>query len=196
MNRDIDFLFELGQLRYIKRAWVQVLCPDFENLSEHMFRVIWLALLISKMENAGDHEKIMKMALAHDIVESRTGDVHYISRQYTKRNEELAIADMVEDTSLTEFKDIWNEYEKRESIEAKIVKDADNLSVDMELVEQAYRGNQLKEVFSEHRHKVASSGLTTESAKKLWHQIWNGNPHDWHLKGRNRFNGGDWKEYK
>ncbi len=196
MNRDLEFLFELGQLRFIKRAWVQVLSPEFDNLSEHMFRVAWLSMLICKMENAGDHEKILKIALIHDIAESRTGDVHYISRQYTKRNEELAIDDMLEKTVFEDFKNVWNEYEKRESIEARIVKDADNLSVDMELVEQAYKGNKLKEMFAEHRKKVSENGLFTESAKKLWAEMQTANPHDWHLNGRNRFKDGDWKDYK
>jgi putative hydrolase of HD superfamily len=196
MKRDIEFLFELGMLRHIKRSWVQVLTPEFENLSEHMFRVAWLALLISKMENTGDHEKILKMALIHDMGESRTGDAHYINRQYTKRDEHLAIEDMLKDTSLIELKPLWEEYEKRESIESKIVKDADILSVDMELTEQASRGNKVKEIWQGQRDKIARNGLFTESAKKLWQEIQTANPHDWHLNGRNRLNDGDWKDYK
>lgn len=31
------------------------------------------------------------MALAHDIAESRVGDVHYLSRQYVKRDEKNAV---------------------------------------------------------------------------------------------------------
>jgi putative hydrolase of HD superfamily len=196
MPRDLEFLFELGMLRHIKRAWVQLLTPDFENLADHMFRVAWLALTISKMEKAGDHEKILKMALLHDIAESRTGDVHYISRQYTKRNDLLAMTDMLGGTVQADMMQVWEEYERRESIEAKIVKDADTLSVDMELAEQAYLGNSLQDLFEEHRQKVANNSLFTVSAKKLWHEIQHANPHDWHLKGRNRFNAGDWKDYK
>jgi putative hydrolase of HD superfamily len=196
MKRDIEFLFELGMLRHIKRAWVQVLTPEFENLSEHMFRVAWLSLMIAKMESQGDHEKILKMALIHDIAESRTGDAHYINRQYTKRDENLAITDMLDQTVVADLQAVWDEYEKRESIESKIVKDADTLSVDMELTEQAYRGNKAKEIWQEQRNKVSRNNLFTESGKKLWLEIQTANPHDWHLHGRNRFNNGDWKEYK
>ena len=196
MDRDLEFLFELTQLRFIKRAWTQVLARDVENLSEHHFRVVWLSMLIAKMEGQGDMEKIMKMAILHDITESRTGDVHYISRQYTKRNEELAIKDMLADTSFADYKTIWDEYEKRESIESKIVKDADTLAVDMELVELEFMGNKLKDQFKDHRIKVSQNGLFTQSAKKLWAQMQTANPHNWHLKGRNRLNAGDWKDYK
>jgi len=196
MKRDIEFLFELGMLRHIKRSWVQVLSPEFENLSQHMFRVAWIALLISKYEKTGDHEKILKMALIHDITESRTGDVHYVSRLYTKRDEELAIKDMIEQTEFEDMKQIWDEYEKRETVESKIVKDADTLAVDMELTEQFYKGNKLKEVLTLQREKVSRNSLFTESAKKLWQQIQTANPHDWHLNGRNRSNNGDWKDFK
>jgi putative hydrolases of HD superfamily len=195
-NRNVDLLYELGTLRFLKRAWVQMLTPEFSNLSEHIFRVIWLSLLIAKMEKKGDHEKILKMAMVHDVSESRTGDVHFISRQYTKRDEKLAIEDILDGTELKDMIDIWREYEKKKSIEAKIVKDADNLDVDLELMEQAARGNQIEKAFREHRNKVQYNGLYTKSAKKLWKEIHSTNPYSWTLKARNRFNDGDWKHYK
>lgn len=195
MQRDLEFLYEIGTLRFIKRTWVQMLSPEFADLSEHHFRVIWLSLILAKYEKAKNIEKMIKMALCHDIVESRTGDVHYIARQYTKRNEKLAIQDMLEGTALEEFVSIWNEYEDRKSIEAKIVKDADYLDVDLELAEQEAKGNKLRENFKDSRKYAVYDNLYTKSAKKLWQLIQKSNPHDWHLKGRNRFNQGDWKEF-
>jgi putative hydrolases of HD superfamily len=194
LKRDLQFLYELGTLRFVKRAWVQVLSPEMANLTEHHFRVVWLALIIAQHEKVKNLEKVMLMALIHDIPESRTGDVHYISRQYTKRNEKLAIGDMLKDTSLEEFKKIWNEYEGRRSIEAKIVKDADNLDVDIELREQEFKGNKLKDLLSKTRKDVISKNFYTKTAEKIWDLIQTSNPHDWHLLGRNRVNAGDWKK--
>jgi putative hydrolase of HD superfamily len=196
IKRDLEFLYEIGTLRNIQRAWVQMLGSNVANLAEHHFRVVWLALILAKGEKVSNTEKIMKMALVHDIVESRTGDVHYISRQYTIRDEKLAISDMVKDTSMVEFEKLWEEYESKKSIEAKIVKDADNLDVDLELMEQEWQGNKIRKEFRDHRSLAVYKAFFTETARKLWQEIQKSNPHDWHLKGRNRFNAGDWKKYK
>lgn len=195
-KRDLEFLYEIGAFRFLQRAWTHVLTPEFANITEHIYRVMWLGLILSKYEKKGDHEKILKMALVHDLPESRTGDAHYLSRQYSKRNERLAIQDMVKDTSVAEFEKIWKEYESKKSIEARIVKDADNLDVDLELIEQEARGSNLRKIFDSHRKIVARDRLYTKSAKKLWDLMQTSNPHDWHLNGRNRFRAGDWKHKK
>lgn len=191
-KKNIDFLYEMGTLRYIPRIWRQFLNKDFANLSEHMFRVAWIAMIIAKEEKA-DINKVIKIALMHDITESRNSDVHYLSRMYTQRDEHSAIKDLLKDTSLEEeFLALFHEYEERQSIEAKIVKDADNLDVDMELQEQYANGIKLKENFQEMRNNVYEL-LFTETAKRLWKELQASNPHDWHVKGNNRFTNGDWK---
>lgn len=133
MQRDLEFLYEIGALRLIPRQWERFHLKSVQNLTEHHFRVAWLALLISAREGKGNTEKIMKMAIVHDVSESRTGDVDYIARQYVERNEDKAIVDIFAKTSFgDEFVKLWREYEQRKTIEAKIVKDADYLDIDLE----------------------------------------------------------------
>jgi putative hydrolase of HD superfamily len=139
------------------------------------------------------------MAMAHDVAESRTGDVDYLSRQYVQRHEAAALTDMLQDTSLqAEFTQLLEEYEARESLEAKIVKDADNLDVDMELREQASQGHILPDIWkTKHRDHVAANKLFTNTAKQLYKAITASNPHNWHINApNNRINGGDWKKQK
>lgn len=194
-NKDLDLLYELGTLRFIPRAWKQMLGGNFANLAEHHFRVAWTAMILAKMEGQGDTGKIVKMALVHDLAESRTGDAHYMSRLYVERNEAAAIHDTLQGTSLEkEMLELWEEYEKLESIEAKLVKDADWLDVDLELREQAMNGNQLEEHFKIHRAEAMLPRLKTESGKKMFEQILKSNPHNWHLNGKNRITSGDWKK--
>ncbi len=194
-ERDIEFLYEMGTIRYIQRTWRQFLNPDFANLAEHHFRVAWIALMLAKQEGVTDTEKVLKMALMHDIAESRTGDVNYLQRQYVIRNEEEGIADILADTSLAaEFLAVLKEYEERQSIEAKIVKDADNLDVDFELQEQSSRGHKIAEEWVEMRRDVQRAKLFTESAKRMAAQMREVSPHAWHVKGRNRHSAGDWKD--
>lgn len=194
MERDIQFLYEIGTLRFTRRQWTRFLNADFANLAEHHLRVMWLALIIAKYEKA-DIDKVLKMALVHDIAESRTGDVDYISRQYVIRNEELGLKDMLKSTALEkEFLKLYHEYEMRDSLEAKVVKDADTLDVDLELNEQESRGFNLKFAWATQRRHVGKTKLYTKTAKKFWAGIQKSDPNDWHTKGRNRLNAGDWKE--
>jgi putative hydrolase of HD superfamily len=81
--------------------------------------------------------------------ESRSGDLHYVSRQYSSRDESKAIQDTLGQTILEkELIELWEEYEEKKTKEAQIVKDADNLDVDLELKEQEERGHNLRKFFS------------------------------------------------
>jgi putative hydrolase of HD superfamily len=195
INRDVDFLFEMGNIRFIERMWRRFLRDDFANLAEHHFRMFWIAMIIASHEKNVDTGKIAKMVLVHDIAESRAGDVDYLARQYVERNEKLAIKDMLGDTSIEkEFYEIWDEYETRESLESKIVKDADNLDIDFELAEQAVKGSELQKIWKSNRRYVADEKLYTKTAKEIYESLIKANPHSWHLNGRNRRNEGDWKD--
>lgn len=199
-RKNADLLYELGTLRCIPRAWIQFHIPDSASVAEHIFRVQLTALLIAKMEGINDEAvlgRISMMALSHDLAESRTGDVAYVAREYTKRDEQMAAKDMFEDTPLGDlFLPLIEDSMKRESIEAKIVKDADNLDVDLELREMELKGQKHLETFMVTRKYVRAERLYTESAKKLWDEIHSTNPSDWIMIVRNRMNNGDWKPTK
>lgn len=193
-KRDTEFLFEMGTLRFIGRVWQQFITPNFANLAEHTLRVIWIAIVIAEHEKNRNLEKIIKMALVHDISESRAGDVHYISRQYAIRDEKRAIKDILKETSLEkEFFQLWQEYEEHKSPEAKIVKDADNIDVDLELREQAERGNKFASKLTSIRKKGIRPKLFTKGARELWDSLYASDPDGWHLRGPNRFVSGDLK---
>lgn len=193
VSRDVDFFYEIGQLRLLNRMWRRFFLLSSANVAEHTLRVIWIALALAKKEGVKDEEKVMKMALVHDITESRTGDTDYISRQYVEQNDKLAAEDMLAGTILEEdFLNVWKEYEKRECIEAKIVKDADNLDVNLELKENGIQT--ISEKFSKPREVLVKPKLYTKSAKAYWEMIRKSDMHDWHVYTRNRFNAGDWEK--
>lgn len=194
LRSDINFLFEIGNLRFIPRMGNRFLRGVDQNLAEHHFRAFWIAMIIAGREG-GDTGKIAKMVLVHDIPESRTGDADYLSRQYVERNEKLALEDMLADLPMKkEFKELWHEYETCETLEARIVKDADSLDVDFDLLEQAAMGNALRNHWQEARRFIAKEKFYTKTAKELFFQLEGANPHEWHLNGRNRLADGDWKK--
>jgi putative hydrolase of HD superfamily len=193
LPKDINFLFEMGSVRFIDRMWKRFMGVDFANLAEHHFRMFWIAMILASHEKDIDVAKVAKMVMIHDIAESRTGDVDYLARQYVERNEELGIKDMLEGTNLeSEFVSLWQEYEAKSSREAKLVKDADNLDVDFELAEQKSMGKRLPEQWNENRQFVSKERLYTATAKKIFASLQTANPHAWHTESRNRRNSGDW----
>ena len=180
-NRDLEFLYELGSLRNIQRGWRQHFGMDCANVIEHTYRVVWISLILARKIGTVNEEKLIKMALAHDIAETRVSDLSYVQKVYTKANEEEAVHDMLSETSLPDFAEMISEYEARESIEAKIVKDADNLDVDLELRELEERGSKLPEKWKSFRQIIRQEKLYTDAAKELWDALQSADVADWHI---------------
>ena len=186
-NRDLEFLYEVGSLRNMDRGWIQHLGTPCASVLEHTVRVIWIALTITRREQPAhpepiDENKIIKMALTHDIGETRVSDLSYMQKVYVTADEERAVHDLFDGTVVANYEEIAREYESRLSIEAKIVKDADNLDLDMEMKELEERGHQLpKKWFDNHRQNMRDNKLYTQAAKQLWDEIWASNPADWHM---------------
>lgn len=181
-KRDIEFLYEIGTLRYFLRDWKRVLGMDSASVTEHIFRVAFLALIIARGEKCKNEEMILKMALIHDIPEIRTGETGYVQAIYAKKDEERAIKDAVKETELADFEEILREYNKRKTLEAKIVKDADNLDVDLEIKELEARGSSWFRKSKHLRRVVRDKKLYTKTAKKIFDMIQKSDPDSWHLK--------------
>jgi len=180
--RDIEFLFEIGTMKNVDRSWRQHLGMECASNLEHSFRVVFLALLIARREGGADESKIIKMALVHDLAEARTSDLGYMQKIYVASDEERAARDMFAGTSLTDLcDDVLHEYKLRESIEAKIVKDADNLDVDVEMKELEERGSLMPEKWKPSRRIVRDQKLYTNAAKALWDELQSSDPSSWHL---------------
>ena len=182
-ERDIEFLYEVGSLRYLERGWRQHFGMSMGNILEHTMRVMLLALVIARREGVKDEEKIMKMALVHDLAETRTTDLSYVQKVYVKADEEASARDLFAGTGLESLRtDYLHEYEERKSPEAKIVKDADNLEVELELKELAQRGSTLPKKWATMRKMVRDEKLYTATAKKMWDEIVDSDPDSWHIK--------------
>lgn len=167
-------------MRKIPRAWQQILMGKVQNISEHIFRMTMVAWVIAIAEKA-DVAKVLKICLLHDLTESRTLDIAFMHRSYVERHEELATKDIFAGTILEkEAELLLKEYNKRESLEARIVKDADNLDVDLELKELSRIDTVALGMAVGHRPKIKAKKLYTKTAKKMWDEIQKSNPNNWH----------------
>jgi len=151
-------------------------------------------MMLARLEGA-DTGKVAQMALVHDLGETRTGDVNYLSRMYTARNEQDAMRHSVSGTCIEDLvKALWEEYEARETLEAKIVKDADSLDCDLDLAERKEAAPSLFAALKPTRIAVYER-LYTESARRLFEAIKDSDPHSWHISGKNRLTAGDWQRF-
>lgn len=182
IRRDLEFLYEIGTLAKMPRGWRQHLGMDCASVLEHTVRVIFLALLIARREGFSDEEKIITMALVHDLAETRTSDLSYVQKVYVQTDESRATNDLFAGTSLEDLNSqLLTEFERRETPAAKIVKDADNLDIDLELRELDERGSKLPEKWQEFRQMVRDDKLYTQAAKDLWDQLQTVDVSSWHL---------------
>jgi putative hydrolase of HD superfamily len=93
------------------------------------------------MENA-NVEKVLEMCIFHDIAETRSGDQTWIHKRYVTVDEDRILAEQLSNISKDdEIKKVMSEYLKRESLEAKVAKDADNIDQYLLVKEYDHRGN-------------------------------------------------------
>ena len=187
-KRDIDFLFEVGSLRNVPRAWQQIISGKVQNISEHIFRTTMIAWIIAMSEKA-DISKVLKICLVHDIAESRASDIAFMHRDYVTRNEKLAESHIFQDTILEkETRVLLKEYSERKSLESKIVKDADNLDCDLEIKELARIGDSaVLSMQKDHRPTIRAEKLYTKTAKRMWDEIQKTDPNAWHRSLTNKW---------
>ena len=182
LRRDIEFLYEIGTLRNVERTWRQVLGPGVATVLDHTVRTVFLAFLLARMEGEKDEARVMKMALVHDLTEARTGDTNAVHAVYTTRDELKAAKDLFADTLFQDFSsEILREYKERKSCVSRIVKDADNLDVELELSELKARGSDTARKMQKTRRARLLKALYTKSAKKLLREFPRVVPASWFL---------------
>jgi len=78
-----------------------------------------------------DEEKVLKMAVVHDVAESRVGDraigevYQEMSNEDRMLEEDAAWESFTDIADVTEFKELWEEMENRSSPEGRFVADMD-----------------------------------------------------------------------
>lgn len=88
-NHLADFIFEMGTLRNMRRMHSQVIPNSNDTIASHSFRTAIIGYLLAELEGV-NKEKVIEMALFHDIAEARTGDANFIHHFYVEQKEEKA----------------------------------------------------------------------------------------------------------
>lgn len=137
----LQTLIELQRLKRLDRTgWTLRGLPNgTESVAAHSFGVAVTAmLLVDRLANRGvkvDVERVLRMALLHDWAETRVGDLPrtasiYFGADNRKRAETAAFRDIASGIQQEEFyQSLYEDYETRNSLEAKLVKAADLLDL-------------------------------------------------------------------
>ncbi len=139
----LAFAEYLGKLKLVKRTgWVRSNVPQPESVAEHTFRVALLGMILAKKLQLNE-EKVIKMALLHDVGEAEIGDI--VTVRGGKRLDNLTEKIKMEREALHKilslvdeehtYINLFDEYEENKTPEARLVKQLDKLEMGIQAME-------------------------------------------------------------
>ena len=133
----LHLLIELQRLKRLDRTgWTLRGLPNgTESVAAHSFGVAVTAMTFAdELQERGvnvNTERLLRMALLHDWAETRVGDMpktatSYFGSEVRKRAETDAFTDLVKEAGTgSMYRELYDDYELRNSLEARVVKAAD-----------------------------------------------------------------------
>lgn len=135
MQKITHALAQIGNLKNVDRAgWVRMGIPSPESVADHAFRTTTLALLLGPELNV-DMNKLIKMALIHDLAESDpdVGDITPFDGVSLEEKSTREHAAMKKLTRILpngeEVLTLWREYEALGSPESQLCQQIDVLEM-------------------------------------------------------------------
>jgi putative hydrolase of HD superfamily len=169
LDKFMDFVLNLKKT--VRTGWVHHNIKNPESVADHSYSTALLCMMLCPKEL--NKERVIKMALLHDLAESITGDIITvinsemdIEKKREKDEKEAKaiekISSFLEEESKKEFLDIINEYKDRKTPESKFVKNMD----DLEMIFQArnYEKSQGKDL-SDFYETIEKKNISKESRK-------------------------------
>jgi putative hydrolase of HD superfamily len=140
MNRDklVDLFLETATLKRMPRTgWGMRGVPHVESVAEHSFGAAFVALALAAAlgEKVVNLEKVLIMALLHDLAEVRLTDlpasaVRLVPEAVKSQAEAKAIGELLSPLAGAEqMAALWQEFEEGSSPEGRLVRDADKLEM-------------------------------------------------------------------
>jgi putative hydrolase of HD superfamily len=191
MDNIANFLFETGMLSKTPRSGYQFLGSGKESVAEHTLRTVFVGYTLCKTDASLNELRVLKMCVFHDLPEARTGDMNYVNKKYVKVDEEKAVRELTEDLSFgSDIKSSIDEFNRKETKEALIARDADQIALILQLKEYGDLGNK----YAEEWINFALQRLSTEAGKKLAQRViktdysnwWFKDKSDWWVNGNKK----------
>lgn len=135
LRRQIEFAVEIDKLKRIVRQTLLTDGSRQEDSAEHSWHLAVMVLVLSEYAKDGkiDILRVLKMALFHDLVEIDAGDTYCYDpvanegRPERERKAADRIFGLLPEDQAIEFRSLWEEFEARETAEAKFAAALDRL---------------------------------------------------------------------
>lgn len=156
MNKQdlIKIIRQIGKSKSIKRTgWVREGIKDSESVAEHSFKLAVLAFILAPQLKV-DQDKLIKMAIIHDLGEIKTGDVvtarggkvDYQIKEIKETEEKEFIRKIFKNHK--EFVSLFEEITERKTEESKLLAQLDRLEMAFQALEyEKEQGVDLSEFF-------------------------------------------------
>ncbi len=177
----VSFLQALSDLKSIPRSgWLnhRISLQDVESVADHSFSTSVLSMVLAnfelKMGRRVNIERVLKMALLHDLAEVLTFDIsksylEYMGTRGHKLKNEIEkgacthLSKAMGPFGLSEdYAAVCDEYFKDRTIEAQIVHAADRLDILLQVVNlehRGYPGNMMRDLWQKTSEALAKSKL-------------------------------------
>lgn len=158
-RESITFVSNISKVKSVPRSgWIShgVGLQEVESVADHTFSTAAIAMFLADLESKKGHridvERILRMALLHDLAEALTFDISksyldYLGRKGVAMKEELEQAawrHMVKEVRPVSIKTAYarlqSEFNAEETLEAQIVHAADKLDILFQIIEYSRRG--------------------------------------------------------
>ena len=171
----LEFLQTVVNLKKIPRqGWIDKLnMKNPESVADHAYSLAMLGMVVSDLGQYNS-EKVIKMALLHDLAESKIGDFtpDKIDKFEKKRIENLAFEEILSTLPKSikdEYLKIWEEYVENSSRESQLLHQLDKL--EMALQARVYEKDGHSKIKLETFLQTAESEITNPDLKELFTQI-------------------------
>ena len=171
----IDFFKTAVNLKKVQRqGWIdKVSIKNPESVADHSYSMAMMGMIISDIENYNS-EKILKMILLHDLAESEIGDYTPGQINLEKKNEIentafLKILKDLPDSIVSQYQNIWKEYQENKTLESQIVHQLDRL--EMALQAKTYQDEGHSKEQLESFYESAKNEISNPKLKELFTNI-------------------------
>jgi|TARA_B100001765_G_scaffold111961_1_gene69640 putative hydrolase of HD superfamily len=130
-----NFIEKVLELKNVPRqGWKEKLeMNNPESVADHSYSTTVMSMIFSDLAGL-NNEKIIRMALLHDLAESIIGDItpNSITKNEKIIKENIAMKQILKNLPnkiAKQYFEIWNEYQKNSSEESKLLHDIDKLEM-------------------------------------------------------------------
>jgi len=178
-NYVIDFQDNAGRLKRVRRkGWIRAGVKKPESVADHSYACAIMAMIVGDLCGL-DGERLIRMALLHDLPESVTGDLTPRQKQklgvkVKTLEKRAATATLVSLPSglRRKYLSLMNEYWKQRSRESRVLRDIDRIEMSLQALRYSREGHSARSMIE--FLESAEKGLATDVGKTLFEALRSG----------------------